>query len=152
MSVKLGDHEVEFYNELVNEALPYYNMRGSTVYFLQKSDTVTFKLKADSRDYLLKIHNQAQTRDSIESELMWLTAIKEDTDLVAMELLVTQGIIDEKVYLVYQETVKMMKQEIEAFPMSEANWGLIHSDLHESNYQVDRLLEAFILWAVIRGY
>ncbi|MNH77971.1 hypothetical protein D3C87_471600 [compost metagenome] len=286
MSMKLEDQELEFYDELVSEALDNYNMSGSTVNFLQKSDTVTFKLDAGSGAYLLKIHNHAQTRDNIESELKWLKAIKEDTDLVvsepclnnighsvteimrgdtsflvtiqkwvegelldreptaeevyalgrlmstlhkhsrnwrrpegfsrvsydleqldasvqAMEILVTQGIIDEEIYVIYQETVKMMKKEIAAFPKSEENFGLIHSDLHESNYivhqgsirpidfsacgfgyylldlaetcqhlsrenrrilvhaygeqsklpdQVDRLLEAFILWAVIRGF
>ncbi|RUT35558.1 aminoglycoside phosphotransferase [Paenibacillus zeisoli] len=286
MCVLQEDQELEFYYELASRALNNYNMPETTVYFLQKSDTVTFKLESSSGVYLLKIHNQAQTRESIESELRWLQAIKEDTDLVvsepylnikghlvteimrgdtpflvtiqhwiegevlnreptaeealalgrlistlhkhsrewerpegfsrvsydleqldatvqAMQALVTHGIIADNVYVIYQETVRMMKIEIEAFPKSEANWGLIHSDLHESNYvvhhdrispidfsacgfgyylldlaetcqhlsrenrrilvhaygeqiklpdQLDRLLEAFILWAVIRGF
>lgn len=286
MSIKMEEHEGEFYHELVHEALKHYNLTGNTVNFLQKSDTVTYKLEGSSGTHLLKIHNQAQTRQSVESELIWLKAIKEDTNLVVQEpclnhngrlvteiiredipylvtiqkwiegevldreptedevkslarllaalheharhwrrpegfsrisydldqleasflkmgILVTQGIIDETVYITYQEAVKKMKKEIAECSKSEENFGLIHSDLHESNYvvhqgrvspidfsacgfgyylldlaetcqhlsrenrrilvhaygeqrklpdQADRLLEAFILWAVIRGF
>lgn len=123
--------------------------------------------------------------------------------LATMESLIHKAIIKESEYIIYQDTVRHMKQEIALLPKSPDHWGLIHSDLHESNYvvhegnvrpidfsacgygyylmdlaetcqhlslehrrlliaayaeyrslpeQVDRLLETFILWAVIRGF
>lgn len=51
-----------------------------------------------------------------------------------IKLLADKGIISSSVYEIILETEGMIVHELAAMPVSNETWGLIHSDLHESNY------------------
>ncbi|RKL68433.1 aminoglycoside phosphotransferase [Salipaludibacillus neizhouensis] len=58
-----------------------YNIDVKNVVFLGRSDNVTFRVDTLSGKYLLKLHLGSNSKSMIESELMWLTAINQDTNL-----------------------------------------------------------------------
>ncbi|MFN6536472.1 MAG: phosphotransferase enzyme family protein [Nostoc sp. EkiNYC01] len=91
------------WKRLALTALNHYNVSAAQLVFLGHSENVTFRVETPSSEncatsgefdeqrlFLLRIHHPiARCRDRIwqqhaviESELMWLTALHEDTDLV----------------------------------------------------------------------
>jgi Ser/Thr protein kinase RdoA (MazF antagonist) len=68
-----------------------YDMKGFTLMFIRHSDNVTFKVEGPGLDaYLLRIHvpvtramgTHGADFSAVNSELLWLEALSQDTDLV----------------------------------------------------------------------
>lgn len=58
-----------------------YNIDVKNVVFLGESDNVTYRIDTLSNQYLLKLHLGNNSEAIIDSELIWLEAINQDTDL-----------------------------------------------------------------------
>ncbi|WP_052476460.1 phosphotransferase enzyme family protein [Cohnella kolymensis] len=56
------------------------------------------------------------------------------TSCKQIKLLVDNGIIDSATYEVILQTEAVIDREFTRLPATKESWGLIHSDLHESNY------------------
>lgn len=74
------------YTLIAQAALKHYDCTSGQLDYLGKSDSVTFRVRtlAENPDILLKLHyseGERRTRDSIESELIWLEALSCDTKL-----------------------------------------------------------------------
>ena len=76
---------------IARQALAAYDLPGYELVFLRHSDNVTFRAeKPGSEPYLLRIHIPITTAMGthgtdpamIQSELLWLEALNQDTDLV----------------------------------------------------------------------
>lgn len=77
----------EDYTKVAKEALIQYPIICSEIAYLGESDNVTFRVhtKDDNPKFLIKIHiskSSNYSKENIESELMWLEALNEDTGLV----------------------------------------------------------------------
>lgn len=79
------------YNDVANRAIAEYNINNYSLRFIRHSDTVTFKVESPGLDtYLLRIHvpitdamgGHGADPDSLNSELLWLNALSQHTDLV----------------------------------------------------------------------
>jgi Ser/Thr protein kinase RdoA (MazF antagonist) len=79
------------FNDVARRAVAEYDMKGYTLLFIRHSDNVTFKVECPCLGaYLLRIHVPvtramgAHGADSsaVNSELLWLEALSQDTDLV----------------------------------------------------------------------
>lgn len=82
------------WNSLALTALAQYDINLTQLVFLSHSENVTFRVQATGSDgalFLLRIHSPVtgfrddiwQQTAVIESELLWLVALRRDTDLVA---------------------------------------------------------------------
>ncbi|WP_310831401.1 phosphotransferase enzyme family protein [Paenibacillus pedocola] len=72
---------------IAQEALKKYDLGITELVYLGKSDSVTFRVNSshENSGYLLKLHysdSANRTKDVIESELHWLEALSNDTDLI----------------------------------------------------------------------
>ena len=86
---------VEDYTELAYEVLKAYEISNPEPNFLRHNENITFKVKNSdrSRPLLLRIHHPTtanfdrsrQTEQAICSELMWLEALTDDTDITAQK-------------------------------------------------------------------
>lgn len=81
----------EYFYAIASRALAAYGMKGYSLSFIRHSDNVTFKVEgSDAKDYLLRIHipvthamgTHGADYDAVNSELLWLEALSQDTDLV----------------------------------------------------------------------
>ena len=79
------------FENIATKALAEYNLDGSKLIFIRHSENVTFKAETPgSGAYLLRIHLPVTTAmgihgadiDAVSSELAWLEALCQDTDLV----------------------------------------------------------------------
>ncbi len=79
------------FNDVARRAVAEYDMKGYPLMFIRHSDNVTFKVEGPGLGaYLLRIHVPvtramgAHGADSsaVNSELLWLEALSQDTDLV----------------------------------------------------------------------
>jgi Ser/Thr protein kinase RdoA (MazF antagonist) len=79
------------FDAIARRALAKYGISGFTLRFIRHSDNVTFKVEIPRfGDYLLRIHipvtkamgTHGADIDAIYSELLWLEALSQDTDLV----------------------------------------------------------------------
>ena len=79
------------FNDVARRAVAEYDIRGYTLTFIRHSDNVAFRVESPgSGAYLLRIHVPvtsamgAHGADSsaVSSELLWLEALSQDTDLV----------------------------------------------------------------------
>ncbi|CAH1222801.1 hypothetical protein PAECIP111892_05209 [Paenibacillus auburnensis] len=75
------------YEIIAQEALKKYDLGITQLDYLGKSDSVTFRLHTidENLSYLLKLHysdSANRERDVIESEMQWLEALSNDTDLI----------------------------------------------------------------------
>ncbi len=80
------EYTMQDYILMAQAALEQYDFPGSELDYLGKSGSVTFRVRtlAETPDILLKLHHsegEPITRDSIESELIWLEALSRDTKL-----------------------------------------------------------------------
>jgi Ser/Thr protein kinase RdoA (MazF antagonist) len=79
------------FNDIARQAVAEYDVQDYTLIFIRHSDNVTFKVESPGLDaYLLRIHipvtramgtHGADAR-AVNSELLWLEALSQDTDLV----------------------------------------------------------------------
>ncbi|MEC0239500.1 phosphotransferase [Paenibacillus dokdonensis] len=77
----------EDYTKVAKEALIQYPIICEKLVYLGESDNITFRVhtKEDIRKFLVKIHistSSNNSKENIESELMWLEALDGETDLV----------------------------------------------------------------------
>jgi Ser/Thr protein kinase RdoA (MazF antagonist) len=81
----------DFFEEVATRALAAYSLDDPQATFIRHSDNVTFKIETPgSTTYLLRIHVPVTTAmgahgadvEAVTSELVWLEALCEDTDLV----------------------------------------------------------------------
>ena len=79
------------FDDVANRAVAEYNIKSYTLMFIRHSDTATFKVKSPSQGtYLLRIHvpiteamgAHGADSGSLNSELLWLNALSQNTDLV----------------------------------------------------------------------
>lgn len=84
------------WNQLAQTALTQYNITDARLFFLSHSENITFRIETSSSyngktaKFLLRIHHPiAQQSDSIwqqhnviDSELLWLSALHRDTNLI----------------------------------------------------------------------
>jgi Ser/Thr protein kinase RdoA (MazF antagonist) len=86
----MEDKQVHF-NDVARRALAEYDMTGYTLEFIRHSDNVTFKVESPGiGTYLLRIHvpiteamgTHGADSTAINSELLWLEALNQNTDLV----------------------------------------------------------------------
>jgi Ser/Thr protein kinase RdoA (MazF antagonist) len=79
------------FDDVARRAVAEYNITGYTLTFIRHSDNVTFKVEArGSGSHLLRIHVPVTTAmgahgadsGAVNSELLWLEALSQDTDLV----------------------------------------------------------------------
>jgi Ser/Thr protein kinase RdoA (MazF antagonist) len=77
--------------DLARQALAEYGLQACSFAFIQHSDNVTFRVeKPNSEAFLLRIHQPVVTTmgthgadlDALNSELLWLEALNQDTDLI----------------------------------------------------------------------
>lgn len=82
------------FNNIARRALAEYNREDLALTFIQHSENVTFKAEHPSSEaFLLRIHVPVTTAmgtygadyDVVNSELLWLEALCQDTDLVLQE-------------------------------------------------------------------
>ena len=86
----MGD-KPSLFSEVAIRALAEYDMQGCSLTFIRHSDNVTFKVEKPGSDaFLLRIHvpitaalgTHGADSDAVSSELLWLEALIQDTDLV----------------------------------------------------------------------
>ena len=79
------------FTDLARRAVAEYDLQGCTLTFIRHSDTVTFKVDGPGLGaYLLRIHVPVTAAmgahgadpGAVNSELLWLEALSQDTDLV----------------------------------------------------------------------
>jgi Ser/Thr protein kinase RdoA (MazF antagonist) len=79
------------FEHIARRALAEYNLQGCSLAFIRHSDNATFKVeKPGSEPFLLRIHIPITTGmgshgadpEMINSELLWMEALSQDTDLV----------------------------------------------------------------------
>jgi hypothetical protein len=79
------------FNDVDRQAAAEYDMKGHTLMFIRHSDNVTFKVESPGLGaYLLRIHvpvtramgTHGADSSAVNSELLWLEALSQDTDLV----------------------------------------------------------------------
>lgn len=79
------------FDDIARRALAEYDLQGCTLAFIRHSDNATFKVEnPGSEPFLLRIHIPITTAmgahgadpEMINSELLWLEALSQDTDLV----------------------------------------------------------------------
>ena len=77
--------------DLAKQALSEYSLQTYNLTFIRHSDTVTFRVeKPNSEAFLLRIHQPVVATmgthgadlDALNSELLWLEALNQDTDLI----------------------------------------------------------------------
>lgn len=78
---------------LAHSALAHYAVPEPRLIRLRHETNTTFRvLAADRQQYVLRIHNpQGHTVAQIRSELQWLMALRQDTDLGVPEPVLTQN-------------------------------------------------------------
>jgi hypothetical protein len=77
------------YGDLALEALRAYALRGPQLTFLGHNDTITYPVETGGAQYLLRLHmpmseafaGERQSLRAIASELLWLEALRHETDL-----------------------------------------------------------------------
>lgn len=86
----MDDHRAMF-DKIAKQALGYYDIGHPSLHFLQHSDNVTYKVESPTLGtFLLRIHTpitkamgqHGSDVQVINSELLWLEALKRDTDLI----------------------------------------------------------------------
>ena len=77
---------------LATKALTAYDIHESRLTALQHEDNTTFRVDlANGERYVLRIHRPAlRTIESVRSEMMWLAAVRQETDLVVPEPIPTR--------------------------------------------------------------
>lgn len=162
----------EDYTKVAKEALIQYPIICEKLVYLGVSNNVTFRVhtKDDNRKFLVKIHISTRSNNSkenIESELIWLEALDGDTDLIVpnpvrnlegnLVTVIATDHNDNKYIVTVHRWVngKVLYREptsnetaslallmaslhthsvIPSHKREQSNWGIIHSNLHESNY------------------
>jgi len=85
------DDTSALFGDIARRALAAYDLQGHALAFIRHSDNATFKVeKPGSEPFLLRIHIPVSTNmgthgadpEMINSELLWLEALSQDTDLV----------------------------------------------------------------------
>jgi Ser/Thr protein kinase RdoA (MazF antagonist) len=85
------EEKQEYFYDIARRALAEYDLKGYPLSFIRHSDNVTFKVEvSDSRAFLLRIHipithamgAHGADYDAVNSELLWMEALSQDTDLV----------------------------------------------------------------------
>jgi len=67
---------------LLDQVLPQYGLVPSRVQFLTHFENTTFRITAQGQDYLLRLHRPGYNSPAaIRSELQWLAALSQETDL-----------------------------------------------------------------------
>lgn len=85
--------QVGCYNDIAQAAIEYYDIAQGQRRFLGHSENVTFCIETQRGKFLLRIHRAIsglqddvwQRPEVIESELLWLTALHHDTEVVVQE-------------------------------------------------------------------
>jgi Ser/Thr protein kinase RdoA (MazF antagonist) len=89
----MGKMQGNIYDYIAKAAFAQYDMAQGERYFLGHSGSVTFCIKTQAEKVLLRIHQPIsklqgdvwQRPQVIESELLWLTALRHDTEIVVQE-------------------------------------------------------------------
>ena len=97
--------------EIARRVLPAYGLERCRLEFIQHSDTVTYKVvdSPDGQVYLLRLHvpvttamgSHGENLDALRSELVWLEALKRDTDLILQQPVRSQA--GELVYTLFDD-------------------------------------------------
>ncbi|NJO80628.1 MAG: hypothetical protein HC827_20380 [Cyanobacteria bacterium RM1_2_2] len=85
--------QITVYDHIAQATLDQYDLAQGQCWFLGHSGSVTFRIKTQEEKFLLRIHraisssqeNVWQSPRVIESELLWLSALDLDTELVVQK-------------------------------------------------------------------
>lgn len=77
------NNEVPTVKKVEEQIIKHYDLNSiNRVTYLGKSDNITFCIETvDTRKFLLKHHMQNNSKNVIESELLWLEALEANTNL-----------------------------------------------------------------------
>ena len=83
--------KVDRYTQLARKALSAYGLDEVRLAYLGGPTDATFEVTTGdpSRHYALRIHNPGRSRDALQREILWLTALRRDTDLTVPEPILT---------------------------------------------------------------
>lgn len=62
--------------ETASRALEAYNLQPVQINFLQHSENLTWRVETRSETYLLRLHRPGASRQEIQSEMLWLNALR----------------------------------------------------------------------------
>jgi Ser/Thr protein kinase RdoA (MazF antagonist) len=141
------------YDYIAKAALDQYNMAQGERYFLGHSGSVTFCIKTQDGKFLLRIHRPISTLQGdvwqrpqvIESELLWLAALRRDTEVVVQEPVknlqdrwLTQVLADETGEMFYCSLLHWIDGNIlnaQRTPQQAYQLGLLLARLHQHSSQ-----------------
>jgi Ser/Thr protein kinase RdoA (MazF antagonist) len=141
------------YDYIAKAALDQYDMAQGERYFLGHSGSVTFCIKTQDEKFLLRIHRPISTLQGdvwqrsqvIESELLWLAALHNDTEVVVQEPVrnlqnrwVTQVLADETGQVFYCSLLHWIDGNIlngQRTPEQAHQLGLLLARLHQHSSQ-----------------
>lgn len=119
---KSGLNEGGFYDLLVKAALQAYPIVSPTITFLRHNENITFRVvdRQTNETYLLRIHaplteafqGERQQPEMIASELCWLEALSNETELTLQRPVRTKN----------SELVALVEGNQEAIPCSLLHW------------------------------
>lgn len=85
-----NEQKIEWGQQAMLAALPYYDLIYQEIVFNQLSDACTFTIAAAQQQYLIRVHFNVSTLN-VEQEIQWLAYLQQET-----ELTLPQGIPDRK--------------------------------------------------------
>lgn len=140
--------QASVYDDIAKFALDQYGLEGESR-FLGHSGSVTFLIQAQEEKFLLRIHQTISSRfddvwqklEVIESELLWLDALHQDTKLVMQKPVknlqntwITQVAGDENTETFYCSLLHWVDGEIiqsERTPQQAYQLGVLMAQLHQ---------------------
>jgi Ser/Thr protein kinase RdoA (MazF antagonist) len=138
---------------IAKAALPQYGIAQEQRCFLGHSESVTFCIKTQTEKFLLRIHRPISTLQDdvwqrpevIESELLWLSALRKDTEIVVQEPVknlqnrwLTQVLTDETKEVFYCSLLYWIDGNIfngQRTPQQAYQLGLLLARLHQHSSQ-----------------
>ena len=145
--------KTNFYDCVAQTALESYGMIPERFHFLAHSESVTFCIETSSGKFLLRIHQPvAQNQDNgwqkpevIESELLWLSALHNETSIAVQKPVknlddrwVTQVLVDESADRFYCSLLHWLEGEVMSVqPTSQQAYrlGTVLARLHQHSHQ-----------------
>ncbi|MDM9381666.1 phosphotransferase [Chlorogloeopsis sp. ULAP01] len=145
--------QYNIYDDIAKAALTQYGMAQGQRCFLGHSGSVTFCIKTQAEKFLLRIHRPVSTLQGdvwqrpqvIESELLWLAALRNDTEIIVQEPVknlqgrwLTQVLADETVEVFYCSLLHWIDGNIlnaQLTPQQAYQLGLLLARLHQHSSQ-----------------
>lgn len=145
--------QIEVYERIAKTVLNQYALVDEKIQFLGHSENVTFFVETATEKFLLRIHQpisvstdkQWQRPDIIESELLWLTALHRDIDIVVQEPIqnqqgkwITQIIENDTLNILYCSLLHWIDgniSETQRTSQQAYQLGLLMAQLHQHSSQ-----------------